>query len=274
MKEFSGKTVFITGGSSGIGLSAARLLAAQGAHVMIFARNQKRLEEAAVQIKESGKSASPRVGSLSLDVSDNAAVRKAMEQAVRDFGVPDLLINCAGRAYPRYFEDIGYAQFDETMRINMYGIWNTCAALVPFMKKRGGAIVNTSSMCGFLGVFGYTDYSASKFAIVGFSEALKSELKYHHISVQVLCPPDTDTPGFAVENTTKPDETKAVSASAKVMSADDVAGCLVKGIRKGTFMIIPGMDGKLTYMVKRLFPWLAENVMDSSIRKARKGRGK
>ncbi len=103
--------------------------------------------------------------------------------------------NNNGRAYPRKFADVSCQQFDETMRINMYGIWNTCAALVPHMKEQGGAIVNISSIAGFVGVFGFTDYSASKFAVIGFSEALKSELKQFGITVQVLCPPDTDTPG-------------------------------------------------------------------------------
>jgi len=272
MKEFNGKTVFIPGGSSGIGLSAAKLLASQGAHVVIFARNSKHLEEAAAAIKKIAKSDS-RIGFMTLDVSDNAAVKNTMAKAVSDFGAPDLLINCAGRAYPRNFADITFAQFDETMRINMYGIWNTCKVLIPLMKKKGGVIVNTSSICGFLGVFGYTDYCASKFAIVGFSEALKSELKQFNIAVQVLCPPDTDTPGFSEENKTKPEETKAISASAKLMSPDDVARVLLNDIGTGKFMIIPGMDGKLTFIMKRLFPKITEWVMDMSIQKVQKKRG-
>jgi 3-dehydrosphinganine reductase len=272
MKEFKGKTAFIPGGSSGIGLSTAKLLAAEGANVVIFARNSKRLEEAAALVKKSSKGGA-RTGFMTLDVSDNAAVKDTMAKAVSDFGTPDLLINCAGRAYPRNFEDISFAQFDETMHINMYGIWNTCAALIPLMKKRGGLIVNTSSMCGFIGVFGYTDYCASKYAIVGFSEALKSELKQYNIDVHVLCPPDTDTPGFAEENKTKPEETKAISASAKLMSPDDVAAVLLKDIRAGKFMIIPNMDGKFTFIMKRLFPKITELAMDMSIKKVQKNRG-
>src|SRR5438477_366286 len=80
-----------------------------------------------------------------------------------------------------------------------------------------------ASLAGLIGVFGYTDYCASKFAIVGFSEALRSELKPHGIMVSVLCPPDVDTPGFAVENTTKPPETVAISEGAKPMTPDEVA---------------------------------------------------
>lgn len=270
MKEFNGKTAFIPGGSSGIGLSTAKLLASEGAHVVIFARNMTRLEEATAGIKQNRKSDTQRIGFMALDVSDNAAVKSTLTRAVSDFGTPDLLINCAGRAYPRNFEDISFAQFDETMRINMYGIWNTCSVLIPFMKKRGGVIVNTSSMCGFLGVFGYTDYCASKFAIIGFSEALKSELKQFKITVQVLCPPDTDTPGFMEENRTKPEETKEISASAKLVSPADVALVLLHDIGTGKFMIIPNLDGKFTFIMKRLFPKLTEFVMDPSINKVQK----
>ena len=270
MKDFTDKNVYITGGSSGIGLSTANLLAASGANVLIFARTKERLEAAVGGIERHRASTTQRISSMQLDVSDNKKVRAVMAEAVKQFGPPDLLINCAGRAYPHYFEDISYEQFDETMKTNLYGIWNTTAALVPVMKQRGGHIVNVSSMAGFVGVFGYTDYSASKFGIIGFSEALRSELRGHGIAVSVLCPPDTDTPGFATENTTKPEETREISKSAKVLPADEVARQLIKGIKKDTFIIIPGFDGKLTWRIKRLFPWLVDFVMNSQIRKVQK----
>ena len=146
----------------------------------------------------------------------------------------------------------------------------SCSVLVPHMKAKGGVIVNVSSMLGFLGVFGYCDYSASKFAIVGFSECLKSELKKFNISVSVLCPPDTDTPGFVTENLTKPAETRAISASTKIMSSDAVAQELIEGIRKNTFMIIPGFRGKLTYFLKRHVPLIIDTIMDSAIKKTQK----
>ena len=271
MRNFRNKTAFIIGGSSGIGLSAAKLLASKGSNIVIFARTKKRLEEAVEEISSTKKHAPQKVAYYQLDVADPKVVKRVMKKAVQEYGAPDLLINCAGRAYPYKFEDISFEQFDETMKINMYGIWNVCSELVPHMKEKGGTIVNTSSMCGFLGVFGYTDYSASKFAVVGFSEALRSEMKQHNIDVLVLCPPDTDTPGYQVENTTKPEETKKISAGARIMTSDDVALSMMNGIKKGKFMIVPGFDGKLSFIVKRLFPWLVEMVMDSDIKKVQKG---
>ena len=166
-----------------------------------------------------------------LDVADHEQVTATMQALVAEHGAPEVLINCAGRAYPRRFEDITYAQFAETMLVNLHGCWNTVQALLPHMKAKGrGYIVNTSSIAGLIGVFGYTDYCASKFALVGFSEALRSELKPHGITVSVLCPPDTDTPGFATENLTKPEETRAISATAKVLPPAAIADALLRGM--------------------------------------------
>lgn len=274
MEQFAGKTVFITGGSSGIGLASAKLLSAQGANVAIFARNRYKLEEAIQQIEQAKKRHGQRFAWYQCDVSDYMQVKKSFTQALRQFDSCDVLINCAGRAYPKYFEDISIKQFEETMMINLCGVWNTCSFLVPYMKEKGGYIVNTSSVAGLVGVFGYTDYSASKFAIVGFSEALKSELKRYNIHVSVLCPPDTDTPGFAVENKTKPDETKEISKSAKLMTPEDVAKALLSGMKKKKFIILANFDSKLTWCIKRIAPWLVDLVMDMQIEKVQRKKGR
>lgn len=267
MKDFRNKVVYVTGGSSGIGLSGARRLATSGANIILFARRRERLEQAVEEISLDRRSDEQRFSCMQLDVSKDREVKEVMSRAVKEFGVPDVLINCAGRAYPRNFEDIAYEQLDETMKINFYGIWNAVSALVPHMKEKGGAIVNVSSMAGFIGVFGYTDYAASKFAIIGFSEALRSELKRYNIQVSVLCPPDTETPGFEVENRTKPEETQAVSAAAKLMQPDEVARAMIRGMRRGQFMIHCNFEGKAIFMAKRMVPSLVEWIMDRDVKK-------
>jgi short-subunit dehydrogenase len=135
------------------------------------------------------------------------------------------------------------------------------------MKEKGGYIVNTSSMCGFVGVFGYADYCAAKFGIVGLSEVLRSELRWHNIAVSVLCPPDTDTPGFAEENRTKPPETVAVSGAGSLMKPEEVAKALLAGMARKEFMIIPNLNGKFTWWMKRLLPGLVDAIMDADIKK-------
>lgn len=272
MKNYSGKTVFVTGGSSGIGLSSAIAFAKEGAHVAIFARDKKKLEEALRIIERSRKFSSQKTFAFQCDVSQYVQVQKSFKYAINELGVCDILLNCAGRAYPARFEDISIAQCEDTMRVNFFGIWNTCAFIVPRMKQRGGVIINTSSVAGLVGVYGYTDYAASKFAIIGFSEALRSELKQFNIRVSVLCPPDTDTPGFQVENRTKPEETKEISKTAKLISPDMVAQSLLKGIHKNQFIILSNFDSKLTYYAKRFIPGIVERVMDSAIRRVQKRR--
>jgi 3-dehydrosphinganine reductase len=264
--DFENKQVYVVGGSLGIGLSIATRVVSLGSHVTIFARRKEPLDQAVAALGAARKHPTQRVAARQLDVADPLQVAQVMTQAVADLGSPDLLINCAGRAYPHRFEDISYEQFADTLRVNLHGCWNTVQALLPHMKQKGGYIVNTSSIAGLIGVFGYTDYSASKFALVGFSEALRSELKPHNITVSVLCPPDTDTPGFEIENQTKPEETRAIAAAAKVMSADAVAEALIRGMARRAFLIIPGADGRLTVLAKRFFPGLVERIMDRTIR--------
>ena len=267
MKDFNDKMVFLVGGSSGIGLSTAKLLAARGAGLVLFARNSERLEKAVAQAAACGISPGQTFSFMTMDASDPGEVKKVMTRAVAEFSAPDVLINSAGRAIPGYFADLTYERFEATMKTNLYGTWNTVSALVPHMKEKGGAIVNVSSVAGFVGVFGYTDYCASKFGVLGFSEALRSELKPLGISVFVLCPPDTDTPGLQEENKTKPVETQALSGNVKLMGPDDVAKALLKGMAKGQFLIIPGFDGRITHLAKRFLPGLVTGIMDRTIKK-------
>jgi 3-dehydrosphinganine reductase len=267
-KEFSGKIAYVTGGSSGIGLACAELLAARGAEVVIFARGREQLERALNEIERNRVSEKQRFLAVQLDVSQHAQAISLLSKTVVDFGSPDILINSAGVSHPQRFEDIPYAKFDEIVRINLNGTWNTVSILLPYMKERGGFIVNVSSVAGYIGIFGMTAYSASKFAVIGFSEALRSELKRFNITVSVLCPPDVDTPMLERAEKIKPEETKAISSAASIMEPLDVARDVINGMGRGQFLILPGSGTKYTYFMKRLFPGLVESITDSRIRKA------
>jgi short-subunit dehydrogenase len=263
MRTFESTLTFVTGGSTGIGRAVATRIAARGGDVAIFARRAAPLEAAAEAITRQRRQATQRVACRQLDVADADAVSRGLGTAVEELGTPDVLINCAGRALPNYFDRIPLAQLDETMRINFYGCWHTAQALAPRMRARGsGYIVNVASLAGLIGVFGYTDYAASKFAVVGFSEVLRSELAPHGISVSVLCPPDTDTPGFERENINKPPETRAASAGASLLTAEQVADDLLAGMAKRRFLIIPGRSARLAHLEKRLAPRLVERILD------------
>ena len=125
-----------------------------------------------------------------------------------------------------------------------------------------------SSVSGFAGTFGYTAYSASKFAVIGLSEALRNELSIRNIRISVLCPPDTDTPQLEQENLTKPYETKVINETADFLKPDQVAEALFRGLKKNKFMIVPGKIARLTWFVKRIFPGLLYFIIDSEAKKA------
>lgn len=270
--DLHGKRIVVVGGSMGIGLAAAARFVAGGAHVTVLARRPGPLADARAALERARCDPGQEIASAVLDAGDPAATTAVLGGIVAERGAPDVLFNCAGRAYPRRFEDVDHAQLADTFRANLATCWNTIQVVVPAMKARGsGAIVNTASLAGLIGIFGYTDYCASKFAVVGFSEALRSELKPHGVTVAVLCPPDTDTPGFAVENTTKPPETAAASAGAAMLGADDVAAALLDGMARGSWLIIPGRDGRMLALMKRFVPGVVERLTDRAIARARRG---
>jgi NAD(P)-dependent dehydrogenase (short-subunit alcohol dehydrogenase family) len=271
-----GSVTFVVGGSTGIGLACARRFAGLGAHVALFARRPGPLAEAARSVEGARDDSAQRVVALPLDASEAEDTGRVFAAAVARVGPPGLLLNCAGAARPGYFDDLPVEQLDATLRVNLHTAWNAVRAALPHMERRteaDGVIVNTSSLAGLLGVFGYSDYCAAKFALIGFSEALRSELAPRGVRVCVLCPPDTDTPGLADEETTKPAETRAISETASVLSADEVAEALLSGLARRRFLIVPGRRARLVAWAGRHFPDLARRVMDREVRSARRRAG-
>ena len=132
------------------------------------------------------------------------------------------------------------------MRVDYFGTVHVTRALLPAMIERGtGQIAIVSSLAGVIGIYGYTAYSASKFALVGFAECLRQDLLAHGIGVSLVFPPDTDTPQLTEENRIKPDQTRAIAGNVKVLSADYVARTTLIGLGKGRHQIIPGWGSKL-----------------------------
>ncbi len=181
MQNFTNKLVYITGGSSGIGLETARLLSSLGAHIVIFARNKEKLDRARKDIEDHRLSSTQNISTMQVDVADHDDCRIKMNDAIRQFGVPDIVITSAGVGNADHFENISHDAFDSLMKINVYGTRSVIAALLPFMKSRGGQIVIISSVAGLMGMFGYTSYATTKYALVGFAECLRSELKRYDI---------------------------------------------------------------------------------------------
>lgn len=235
----------ITGGSSGIGLASARLLAAQGWRISLIARGRERLEAATSALRSS--SGDPAAAnSYPADVADRQQCARAVGAAIAAAGAPDLLLACAGTVRPGYFEAIPYADFERAMAVNYFGVLHTAHAALPAMRARGsGHVIFVSSGAGLIGVFGYSAYAPSKFAVRGLAEVLRAELRPAGIRVSVVYPPDTDTPQLAEENRLKPAETCAITARGGLMSADQVAREIVRAIDRDEFTIAPGSAMRL-----------------------------
>lgn len=266
------KVALVTGGSSGIGLALARLLAGNGANVWLAARDRVRLESALREVESARYSGEQRCGFVSADLSVASEASAAVSKVVESAGLPDLVVNSAGVAHPGYVQDLSLDIFRWMMETNYFAtVYMTKAVLPGMIERRSGHIVNISSMAGFTGVFGYTAYGASKFAVTGFSEALRAEMKPHGVRVSLVFPPDTDTPQLAYENQYKPPETKAVSGTARALSAETVARAILRDAGRGRFLILPGWEARLFYiLITKLPRSLVLAVMDRLASKGRK----
>ncbi|XP_053101336.1 3-ketodihydrosphingosine reductase isoform X2 [Hemicordylus capensis] len=203
--SLSGAHVVVTGGSSGIGKSIAVECFKQGAFITLIARNESRLLEAKKEIEKYSINDKQVVHAISVDVSkDCADMERVLKQAQEKLGPVDMLVNCAGTSVNGKFEDLESSRFEQLMAINYLGsVYSTRAVVATMKERRMGRIVFVSSQAGQVGLFGYSAYSATKFALRGLAEALQMEVKPYNIYVTVAYPPDTDTPGFAEESKTK-----------------------------------------------------------------------
>jgi 3-dehydrosphinganine reductase len=268
MDWFANKKIVITGGSSGIGKATATLAAQWGSNVCIVARDAAKLEKACAEIKANAKNADRKVLSMQLDVSDRDAVNRAAPDIAKRLGGIDVLINCAGIAWPGYVDTIPDRVWDSMIAVDYMGTVNMVRAFLPdFIAQKHGAIANVSSACGYMGVFGYSAYCPAKFAVVGFSECLRQDLLPYNIDISVIFPPDTDTPQLQEENKIKPPETKALAGAIKVMKPETIALAFLKGIAGRRFTIVPGTMNKFTYFMSKHFPSIVWMIISGDLRK-------
>jgi 3-dehydrosphinganine reductase len=227
------------------------------------------LDIACKEVESHRKDQSQKIRTISTDVSDLDQVRIAVKQVIETSAIPDLLVNSAGVAHPGYVQELDIHIFNWMMDVNYFGTVHVTKEILPAMLERGtGYIVNISSVAGFLGTFGYTAYGASKFAVHGFTDALRAEMKLHGIGVSLVYPPDTQTPQLEYETSIKPLETKALAGNTKVMSPDEVAQEIIDGIGRGKYMILPGLESKLLYYLNGSFGNGLIYMMDQIVARA------
>jgi 3-dehydrosphinganine reductase len=273
--SFDGKLALITGGSSGIGLELAKQLASEGARVWILARRKTRLKTALGGLASVNGN---KPGMLAVDVSDWKQVQATLERFQKETGVPDLLINSAGMVEPGYIDQIPAETYRQTMEINYLGTVHVTKAILPGMLKRGsGDIVNISSAGGYVTGPGYGAYSPSKFAVRGFSDALRSEVKPRGLRVFLVYPPNTDTPQRAYEVSRQSPEIHYVDEHAAIgpfrlgtLPVDRVAGDILNGVKRGSYVILPGTGNRILYHLVRLLGGMIYSITDDEWATARR----
>jgi len=267
MSDYKGKRVYITGGSSGIGRSMALQLVGEGAHVFISARGQQRIDDT---LEEMRAVAGPgqRLGGMSVDVSDHDAVQAAAPKVLEALGGLDILINNAGVAYVTQIEGATPDEYRRMMDINYFGTtWTTLSFLPHFQAQRSGTIAAVSSTLGMMGLYGYSAYAASKFAITGFMDCLRQDMLKYGVQVSVLFPADTDTPQLAEENKIKPAETKALAGNVTMATPEYVSKVFLSKLAAGRYHIAPGFENAFVLWAHHKVPWLVRWVIDRDLRK-------
>lgn len=269
MTKLENQWALITGGSSGIGLAIARQLVMEGKHVALLARRQDLLYAAQYELEAVKLFPNQVVHTISADVANRDELIGSLGVFQNEFGTPDYLINSAGITYPGKFHTLSYDVIESLMTVNYLGTVYTTRALIPGMLARGsGHVVNISSVAGFIGTYGYSAYGASKYAVRGFSDAIRAEYRPRGIKVSVVFPPDTLTPQLEFEKDLKPAITRELSDTAGLMRADEVARIIWKDVKRGRYVILPGFNSKMLYFLVNLLGNFTYPVMDLMINNA------
>jgi len=257
--KLTGRHVLITGGSEGIGLEAARICAVNGAKLTLVARSADKLERAVGELCGLVPAADsrPTVGFQSADVGDAQQVQQALRTAAAARGPVDICICCAGAAVPKYFEALEPSDFERMMRVNYFGIVNTAKELLPIMvardrdRRKGDlpfSFCAVTSMAAAVPFVGYAAYAPAKAATRALMDVLRNEYADTGVCFHVAFPPDTDTPGFVQENTTKPYETSHIWPECfnEVFDARQVAERMLDEIIRGSYFVTsPDLFGNM-----------------------------
>ena len=271
--KHSNSRIFIFGGSSGLGLTTASKYLKCGADLAIFSRGESSGKNALVHLEAHRCNATQQLQWFKVDVADREDVLQSYAAAVNAIGEPDLVINLAGIGSLATHVDTSHQEFDRVLRTNLYGTRHVVeAALGPMLRRKQGHIVLVGSLGGFVPVYGYTSYGSSKFAVNGYAQCLRYELKPLGIDVSLFAPGEVDTPALANEQQHRITATTAMKWIGGVMPVDTAASALVKAIERRQFLIIPGLRCKAVYWGMRLTPislWnrITDTIVSTALRR-------
>ena len=269
VRKFRDRHAIVTGGSSGIGLAIVRRLVEEGARVSVIALDDGYMAALAAGPPQGRHP----VHLTAADVADRSQVETAIAGCIETHGSCDILITSAGIVRPGYFEDLPVEEFEREMAVNYFGTLYSIKAVVPGMLARSrGSIVCISSAAGLLGVFGYSAYGPTKYAVRGLCDIIRNELRPHGIAVSSVFPSDVDTPQLAGEEPLKPDELRAVSGTIKPISPERVAAAVLKGIKRRSAVVYPELQTRAVARISGTAPGFTRLYLDRVVARARKRR--
>jgi short-subunit dehydrogenase len=254
----TGKTVIVTGGTSGIGRALAHRFALAGYHVVVSGRDTDRLSAVSSELDRIG------VSNLCIqsDVSNEKDCAELVNATVEKFGRVDVLINNAGISMRALFNDMELSVIQKVMDINFWGTVFCTKHALPYLLASKGSVVGVSSIAGKNGLPGRTGYSASKFAMEGFLQALRTENIQKRLHVLVACPGFTES---AIRTTALGADGKPQSESPrdekKMMSAEQVADAIFKAVLSRKRDLVLTNQGRLAVWLGRLFPSWSDKMI-------------
>lgn len=255
-KYFKDKVAIVTGASSGIGLATATLLAKYQAKVVLAARSEDKLNELSRQLSQYSE-----VISVKTDVSNQEECRRLIEKTIQKFGRIDILINNAGISMRAMFKDLDLSVIHRLMDVNFWGTVYCTKYALPYLLESKGSVVGVISTAGYKGLPGRTGYSASKFAINGFLDTLRSEHLYDGLHVMIYAP------GFTASNIRKTAlmadgsiQGETPREEGKMMTSERVGEIMLNHIRKRSRRATLTFTGKLLLVLTRLFPTITDHL--------------
>ncbi len=273
--DFAGKLALISGGSSGIGIAVAKQLAARGTNIAILARGKTQLEQAKKEILPHLQLPNQQIILLSADVAKYSQLATVVTEFMTEVGIPDFLINSAGVVFPGKFINLSIDQFEQMINVNYLGTVYLCKLVIPEMiKSHRGYVVNISSAGALFPAYGYTGYAGSKYAVRGFTDLLRQEMRLLGINVSIVYPPDTNTPQLRNEIPNRPAITQALAETNGVLEPEVVARTILRGMERNRYVILPGTEVKILsrvgYLLGDAIHWVIDLLINMSISSAKR----
>ncbi|MCA3561694.1 MAG: SDR family oxidoreductase [Aestuariivirga sp.] len=258
----------ITGGSSGIGLAAAKQLCSRGVSVSLVARNRDKLA-AAREMLLAAANGQVAVQTFSADVRDPDGLKQAIASAVDSLGPPGWGICSAGIVIPGTFVKQTLRDHEDQWRTNYLGSLQFAHFILPHLEKSSRPrLVLIASGAAFAGLYGYSSYGPAKFAVRGLAESLRVELKPRNVSVTIAFPGDTDTPQLRSELKLRPKVTSQLASGVGVMSPDAVAKGIIAAAERGDFQVTFGWQLRLLARTHSLIAPLLRSYQDRLVKRS------